>query len=537
MKTATNPQTGKRVYWDGEKWLPLQTATNKETGEVIGIVNGETFTVTPPRPREPESMREMIAETPERFRETRERFYTGTVAGDLEKLPPGFKATADIAAGISAAGETAGAVAGEAYKRYAPEALQEFVSESYEASDIKRGVEKLGELAQAYPEEATTAEIIANVSPFGPKTPTFSRPGVTPAGMRRAKGEATEARLEEERKAIADSLLPEDYVQAPGTVEPVGVLNRNVYIHSPSEETVIDYLHTLPDYKGDRNPAVNAQVVNGQLARHEADLQSYMNRSKNPKTQAQPLLDKLEQLKSSFHDLDEYVELMDGAQKQVDKFIDTSIKRLREKAAKGGTITAKDILEVRRRLDKKIFRKKPSAGLENPDLTSAKEVAGKYVRDELNQAFLKLMPDDEAYRLINGMSMLFRAKNLLDVKAGRAINQTMVSRTMKGIEDVSGLRFPTTPLAIAATAGAAGSTLYGFPVLGQIIGGAGVGMGVARMTRKRRRKEVVRELIRATDMMIKSGNVTAETLATLRADRVMLAQMLADINEEPENEQ
>ena len=96
---------------------------------------------------------------------------------DLERLPPGFKAaTADIAAGISAAGETAGAVAGEAYKRYAPEALQEFVSESYEASDIKRGVEKIGELAQAYPEEATTAEIAPeHQEPLGPRTPTPSR--------------------------------------------------------------------------------------------------------------------------------------------------------------------------------------------------------------------------------------------------------------------------------------------------------------------------------------------------------------------------
>jgi hypothetical protein len=147
------------------------------------------------------------------------------------------------------------------------------------------------------------------------------------------------------------------------------------------------------------------------------------------------------------------------------------------------------------------------------------------------------MPDDEAYRLINGMSMLFRAKNLLDVKAGRAINQTIVGRTMKGIEDVSGLRFPTTPLAIAATAATAGSALAGYPLLAQITGGAGLGMGFARMTRKRRRREVVRELIRATDTMINSGNVTAETLATLRADKVMLAQMLADINQEPENEQ
>ena len=532
MKTATNPQTGQKIYWDGEQWLPLKTATNKATGEVIGIVNGETFTVTPPTPREPESMREMIAETPERFRETRER-YRGLAEG-LERMPSGFKAATTLAAGVGAAGETAGAVAGEAYKRYAPEALQEFVSESYEASDIKRGVEKIGELAQAYPEEATTAEMLLNIGTLG-KTPTPKVPGVPTPVRVQATRMATEARLEEERKAIADSLLPEDYVKAPGTVEPVGALNRNVYMHSPSEETVIDYLQTLPDYKGDRNPAVNAKVVDGQLAKHEADLQSYINRSKNPATQVQDLTDSLEELKAGFHDLDDYVELMPDAQKKVDLFIDTAVKRLQERAKKGN-ITARDILEVRRALDKQIFRKKPTAGLENPDLANAKEVAGKYVRDELNQAFLKLMPDDKAYQLINGMSMLFRAKNLLDVKAGKAINQTMVGRTMKGIEDVSGLRFPTTPLAIAATAGAAGSALAGFPVLGQIIAGGGVGMGVARMTRKRRRREVVRELIRATDTMISSGNVTAETLATLRADKVMLAQMLADINEEPENE-
>ena len=108
---------------------------------------------------------------------------------------------------------------------------------------------------------------------------------------------------------------------------------------------------------------------------------------------------------------------------------------------------------------------------------------------------------------------------------------------MQGIEDVSGLRFPTTPLAIAATTGAAGSALAGFPVLGQIIGGATAGAGVAVMSRNLRRKQAIRELVKATDKMIKSGNVTAETMATLRADKVMLAQMLADINEEPENEQ
>ena len=183
-------------------------------------------------------------------------------------------------------------------------------------------------------------------------------------------------------------------------------------------------------------------------------------------------------------------------------------------------------------MDKQIFRKKPSAGLENPDLASAKEVAGKYVRDELNQAFLKLMPDDEAYRLINGMSMLFRAKNLLDVKAGKAINQTMLGRTVKGIEDFSGLRFPTTPLALGATAAAGSAALGGMPAVAAAIG-AGTGLvGIARLGRKRRREAIIRDLIKATDRMIQGTNVTADTMATLRADKVMLAQMLAETNKE-----
>jgi hypothetical protein len=530
MKTATNPQTGQKIYWDGEQWLPLKTATNKETGEVIGIVEGETFTVTPPRPREPESMREMIAETPERFAETRKR-YRSTLAGDVERLPGKFRVGTTLAAGVGAAGETLGEVAGEAYRRYTPEAVQRGVSEAYEGSMLQRGMEKVGELAQAYPEEATTAEALLNIAGVGPKTalPSIPRPS---ASVRTASERATRAVLEEERKAVADSLLPEDYVKAPGTVEPTGMMNRNVYVPSPSEDNVIDYLAKLPEYKGDRNPAVNAKVVDGQLAKHEADLQSYINRSKNPNTNVADLSSTLEELKTGFHDLDDYVELMPDAQRKVDLLIDTAIKRLNDKASEGGKITARDILEVRRQLDKQIFRKKPSAGLENPDLASAKEVAGKYVRDELNQAFLKLMPDDEAYRLINGMSMLFRAKNLLDVKAGKAINQSMLGRTVKGIEDFSGLRFPTTPLALGATAAAGGAALGGLPAVAAAIG-AGTGLvGIARLGRKRRREAIIRDLIKATDRMIQGTNVTADTMATLRADKVMLAQMLAETNKE-----
>ena len=70
-----------------------------------------------------------------------------------------------------------------------------------------------------------------------------------------------------------------------------------------------------------------------------------------------------------------------------------------------------------------------------------------------------------------------------------------------------------------------------------IAGGTAAGIGLARLSRKRRRAEILRELIKSTDRMIQGANVTAETMATLRADKVMLAQMLSEVNQEPENEQ
>ena len=48
MKTATDPTTGKKVYWDGQQWLPLKTATNPQTGAQVGIAGGQTFSLSTP---------------------------------------------------------------------------------------------------------------------------------------------------------------------------------------------------------------------------------------------------------------------------------------------------------------------------------------------------------------------------------------------------------------------------------------------------------------------------------------------------------
>ena len=48
MKTATDPTTGNKVYWDGQQWLPLKTATNPQTGAQVGIAGGQTVPLSTP---------------------------------------------------------------------------------------------------------------------------------------------------------------------------------------------------------------------------------------------------------------------------------------------------------------------------------------------------------------------------------------------------------------------------------------------------------------------------------------------------------
>lgn len=49
METATNPETGEKIYFSERsgEWLPLETATNSETGERVGLIDGEWRPLAP----------------------------------------------------------------------------------------------------------------------------------------------------------------------------------------------------------------------------------------------------------------------------------------------------------------------------------------------------------------------------------------------------------------------------------------------------------------------------------------------------------
>jgi len=482
--------------------------------------------------REPVDLSEYIQETPERFRQTRERYaeaYT-TEEYDPRERPTPY-GVLGAAAGITTAGETAFGVVGEMIQRYAP-GVAEVASELYEGSPMQEALKYASELAEKYPREATTLEIGGALLTGGPKTALPRVPEVSPATIRRATAEATEARLAEEKQRIAKTVEPTSATQGRGTVEPKGPLQTNVYVPDPAEVDVIDYLQTIPDYTASSNPAKNSAILNAHITELEGKLQKTVKDAGNPKMKGVDLLDSLKYSLDDFRSSADFADLTEQGRKIAENYITVTQQKIKALVDKNGDITAKDILDLRRELDKQIFKKKPQGYIDQPDVSSAKDKVGVQVRNVFNEEFLRLLPTDEAYQSLNGMNMTFKAKDVVDVKAGQSVGSNVVSRGLRNLQNSIGINFPTTPVAIGVTIGAGTSLLTQYPALASALGGSLVGYGASRALRPANRKAVVRDLLRLTNQLSRGANVTKQTLENLRAERIMLNQMLAEINRE-----
>jgi|DEB0MinimDraft_6_1074348.scaffolds.fasta_scaffold08572_1 hypothetical protein len=486
--------------------------------------------------REPVDLSEYIQETPERFRQTRERYaeaYT-TEEYDPRERPTPY-GVLGAAAGITTAGETALGVVGEMIQRYAPgvaDVASSVYKESVYASPIRQAVELATELSEKYPREATTLEIAGALSVGGPKTSLPRIPEVSPSTIRSATAAATEARLAEQKQQIAKTVEPTSATQGRGRVEPKGPLQTNVYVPDPAEVDVIDYLQTIPEYKASSNPAKNSAVLNNHLTELEGRLQKTVKDAGNPKMKGVDLLDSLKYSLDDFRSSADFADLTDQGRKIAENYIAVTQQKIKALVDKNGDITAKDILDLRRDLDKQIFKRKPKGYIDQPDVSSAKDKVGVQVRNVFNEEFLRLLPTDDAYQSLNGMNMTFKAKDVVDVKAGQSVGSNVISRGLKNLQNSIGISFPTTPVAIGVTIGAGTSLLTQYPALASALGGAIVGYGAARALKPANRKAVVRDLLRLTNQLSRGANVTKETLENLRADRIMLNQMLAEINRE-----
>ena len=133
-------------------------------------------------------------------------------------------------------------------------------------------------------------------------------------------------------------------------------------------------------------------------------------------------------------------------------------------AANGGKIDPVELLRIRKALDTELGIFKHST----QGATSAREVAGREIREKLNEIVQKAAPDVDVTGSLNQQHKMLTARDLLHTRMGQEANNA-VTQFIANFERATGFKHPTTPLAGAATlmhAPVAAATLIGAIVYG-----------------------------------------------------------------------
>jgi hypothetical protein len=178
------------------------------------------------------------------------------------------------------------------------------------------------------------------------------------------------------------------------------------------------------------------------------------------------------------------------------------------------TITARDLLDVRRRFDDELIKfSSPSSAFVN-----AKRGAGDTLRQKMNDIIIEAAPEAKVAESLGKQHRLLSARNTIAPRAaGEA--RTRIGRLIDNLARSSGIHSPTTPLALKATA----TDMHTSIAMATLAGG----WGISRALTKETRRNYVR-LLKAVENAINRGGPLADKL---KADKAALVALLAQDTE------
>ena len=533
MKTATDPTTGKKVYWDGQQWLPLKTATNPQTGAQVGIAGGQTFPLTTPTATP--SVSDMFGP---------EMAARETLRGELEQFGPEVSRRAQIVMGddpsllrqLYQAPELA-LIGGSQAARAGGATLATYIS-SWIPNSVKEGAEavydrikdtntfrlaaqaaSLGDAGyqafkQRMPEAAERFESAVDVGLLFSPRPDIPRLDIAQRG---AKKEAT--RLVRENKKDGVTLLLEPVTPEMRDVfEEKGVLRTKTWEPSDFDNLVIDTVTDMKGVKPNRSYTYNYREVQKEVAA------------------AKEATDKMIVAQNKAIDADKFLEDMQGAVDEVlsDDLIRIASGDIQKQLAELSEIVLEStksrgsdlvgVLEVRRKFDDLIgdFSGTPKA----------RSIAGKKIRGVLNDTLKANTRGDKLHNLLtkqfHGITAM---EDMLPKRNAEA--RDVVSRAVRNLQSVDLL--PNTVLALSAT-GTTALGLAGGAVPAAIAGTLGATTYVGLQTLKpRNRARIYASMLSAIDKAIPLTKGTA--LKELEMDRLLIVDLIDQTREEIKEEE
>ena len=310
-----------------------------------------------------------------------------------------------------------------------------------------------------------------------------------------------------------------------------GPLDKTVYVPNERDRRMRDAVETVKEIDPNRSYAHAYTAVANEIEAESKKLISLIQKQGNPKFQRQELV---EDLRTSINGLKRDPEYR-GTNTQIQKLVNQLALEALE-VVDNNTPDALGLLQARKDFDDIVRLGK--GDVLSPEVETAKGLAGRYVRNVLNEKLKSITAGDVVHDSLDRSHNLYNAKNLFEKRRyGEATNRITIA--LQKIANVANL--PSTPLALyatlktgaAAAAGAVAGVGVGTGATLGALGGATI-YAVLKAADKTTRLKYYSTLISGIDKGIKAYQSDKNLVRELRADRAYIIYLMNEARQEEE---
>lgn len=520
MRTATNPDTGEQVYWDGNAWVPLRTATNPDTGQKVGLIGGEWVRMSHPTEEYVTRMEQFVERVPQKIQKGREEYARRVEALDpLES--PALPFAAEVTSGVATTALTAADILTDFAITSVPNSVKEGAEAAYNAikdepwfqeaiNFASMGYEKYQEWKTQNPGREALVDNAIDLSVLFSPRADLNIDYVA----RQARGRSSKVNIEKRRKGIQTLITPEKFGPTE-VVEEVGPLRSKSWVPDEKSSEIIGVLETIDTVNPSRSYTFNMNMILNHIGDQAEQLKKFIKQAGNPKINSSELVAEMSAALDAFKRSAGFRGITPDSQKIVLELANDALA-LVQKHGKN----AMGLLEARKEFDRLLSD--AYTDVLDPASATGRAKAARVVREVLNNKLMEITPGDEAYHLLNQQHNSYLALDIMVNKRNKELDN-MLRRTAQRLKDAALL--PSTLGSLYFTGTAVAGLVGGLgPAIAAGATGASI-FGAAKLLSKQRRLKLYADTLAGINRLIKKAE-NPSILYELRADRLVLLDLM-----------
>ena len=520
MRTATNPSTGEKIYWNGSSWVPLKTATNPQTGQKIGLIEGEWTRLSHPTEEYVTRMEGFMERVPQKIEEGMQKYEER-----VEALNPGEHPMFPFAAEATSAVATAAVTAGDIITDYAltsiPNSVRKGAESAYNAIKdadwfqtamgfAERGYDAYQEWKNDNPQRAALVDNAVDLSIlFGPRADLN-----IDKTARRSRAKSSKYNIEQRRDGITTLITPESF-NSTEVVPEEGPIRTRRWVPNDKDAEIIGVLETIDTVDPNRSYTYNMNMILNHIGDQAERLKKHIIKSGNPKIDSTELVSEMSEAIDNFKQTAGFRGITPDSQRIVLELANDALALVE----KHGT-DAMGLLKARKEFDN--LMSEAYSGVLDSASATGRAKATRVVRDVLNAKLQEITPGDEAYHLLNQQHNSYLALDRMVNKRNKELDNAL-RRTAQRLKDAALL--PSTLGSLYFTGTAVTGLIGGVgPAVAAGTAGAALYGGIKLLSKKNRLKLLADTVSGVNALIKKTDNPTI--LYELRADRLVLLDLL-----------